>query len=314
MYLGSNVGFSASDEFMILIMSSIVSPNSKIKIAIKPSLNRLDDESIFSEINQSYLIERDEINLNLVKFDKKILSKIADKTEMLGNICYVKDGIVPFIREKLLSDKKIDDRYVRFAGVAGKYVLQKYYFSSEEIYLCYDLNEAKKYIKNISELRKVQLRERGIFLQRKILTAQDSAVLKGTINENKTFVSNSLHSTYLKGEFKDKFSLEYILAIMNSKLMNYYHDSLRLKGTDLHPQILISDLKKLPIKKITFNKQKPFINLVNKILVITKSGDYLENPAKKEEVKEYENQIDKLVYKIYGLTPEEIKVVEKAEK
>jgi len=36
----------------------------------------------------------------------------------------------------------------------------------------------------------------------------------------------------------------------------------------------------------------------------------LENPAKKEEVKEYEKQIDQMVYKLYGLTKEEIRIVE----
>lgn len=312
LYLGSNVGFSASDEFMILIMSSIFNYNynNKMKIAFKPSLDKLDDKNIFSELNQSYLIKRNEINLNLAKFDEELLSKIKDKTASLERICHVKDGIVPFIREKLLSDKKIDDRYVRFAGTAGRYVLQKYYFSSEEMYLCYDLNEAKKYIKDIAELRKVQLRKKEIFLHRKILTAQNSAVLKGAIDENKTFVSNSLHSTYLREEFKDKFSLEYILALINSKLMNYYHDSLRLKGTDLHPQILISDLKKLPIKKISSSKQKPFINLVNKIISITRDDDYLDNADKQAKVKKLEEQIDKLVYELYELTPEEIEIVE----
>jgi len=48
---------------------------------------------------------------------------------------------------------------------------------------------------------------------------------------------------------------------------------------------------------------------VDKILAITKAGDYLENVAKKEEVKEYEKQIDQMVYKLYGLTDEEIEIV-----
>jgi len=53
-----------------------------------------------------------------------------------------------------------------------------------------------------------------------------------------------------------------------------------------------------------------FIEIVDKILAITKSSDYLENPAKKEEVKEYEKQIDQMVYKLYGLTEDEIEIVE----
>jgi len=39
-------------------------------------------------------------------------------------------------------------------------------------------------------------------------------------------------------------------------------------------------------------------------------GDYLTNPAKQAKVKEYEREIDRMVYKLYSLTEEEIKIVE----
>jgi hypothetical protein len=222
----------------------------------------------------------------------------------------VKDGIVPFIREKMISTEKKDDRYVRFAGVAGTYVLEKYYFHSDELFLCYDINEAKKYIKDEVELRKVQLRNRQIFLHRKIITAQNSAILKGTIDEKRTFVSNSLHSIYLKDGLENNYILEYILALINSRLLNYYHNSLRVKGIDLHPQILIKDLKVLPIKKIPKPLQKPFVEIVDKILALTKSDDYQTNKSKQAEVKKLESQIDQMVYNLYGLTAEEIAIIE----
>ena len=38
--------------------------------------------------------------------------------------------------------------------------------------------------------------------------------------------------------------------------------------------------------------------------------DYLQNPDKQAQVKEYERQIDRMVYELYGLTNEEIKIVE----
>ncbi|MEM0203163.1 MAG: hypothetical protein QXO16_04175 [Archaeoglobaceae archaeon] len=39
--------------------------------------------------------------------------------------------------------------------------------------------------------------------------------------------------------------------------------------------------------------------------------DYLENPQKQQRVKELEREIDQLVYKLYGLTEEEIKIIER---
>ena len=69
-------------------------------------------------------------------------------------------------------------------------------------------------------------------------------------------------------------------------------------------------LSEIPIKKISNLEQKPFIDLVDKILAITKDDDYTENEKKQVKVKEYESQIDQLVYKLYDLTDEEIKIIE----
>lgn len=69
-------------------------------------------------------------------------------------------------------------------------------------------------------------------------------------------------------------------------------------------------MEKLPLKNINKQYQDPFIEVVNKILAITKSDDYLTNHNKQTILKEYENQIDQMVYKLYDLTDDEIKIVE----
>jgi len=59
---------------------------------------------------------------------------------------------------------------------------------------------------------------------------------------------------------------------------------------------------------------EPFGHQKHRILPLTQSDDYLENPQKQAKVKEYENQIDQLVYQLYNLTEEEIKIVEEGVK
>jgi len=54
-----------------------------------------------------------------------------------------------------------------------------------------------------------------------------------------------------------------------------------------------------------------FIEIVAKIILLTKNDDYSNSQEKKIQVKDYEKQIDQMVYKLYGLTKEEIEVVEK---
>ena len=52
------------------------------------------------------------------------------------------------------------------------------------------------------------------------------------------------------------------------------------------------------------------MKLIDKILDITKEEDYLQNEVKQKKVKEYEKQIDQLVYKLYGLTSKEVRIIE----
>lgn len=111
---------------------------------------------------------------------------------------------------------------------------------------------------------------------------------------------------------KDKsILLRYILALLNSKLFYvwlYYKG--KRKGEIL--ELYQKPLSEIPIKKISEDEQKPFIEIVDKILAITSSSDYLTISEKRARVQDYEKQIDKLVYKLYDLSPDEIAVVEKA--
>lgn len=49
---------------------------------------------------------------------------------------------------------------------------------------------------------------------------------------------------------------------------------------------------------------------MDQIFTITKDDDYLDNPDKQSKVKKLEKEIDKLVYELYELKPEEIEIVE----
>ena len=107
----------------------------------------------------------------------------------------------------------------------------------------------------------------------------------------------------------ERINLKYLTALLNSKLIAFWlkHKG-KMQGDNY--QIDKEPLLALPLKTIPSSEQKPFIALVDKILAITKDEDYLENPAKQAIVKEYEHQIDQLIYKLYGLTDDEIKIIE----
>jgi len=102
-----------------------------------------------------------------------------------------------------------------------------------------------------------------------------------------------------------KLNIKFILAILNSRVFNYY-----FKFFNQTNHVPIGEIKHIPIFDLSNVPQDCFIQLVDSILVITKDKDYLENPSKQAKVKEYEHQIDELVYKLYSLTLKEIEIVE----
>lgn len=99
-------------------------------------------------------------------------------------------------------------------------------------------------------------------------------------------------------------NLFFLWSILNSKLATFYHFNASPKATKwAFPKILVTDLKNFPIKNISPEREEPFIKLANQILTIKKHDA-------KADTSHLEKQIDSLVYELYGLTEEEIKVVE----
>jgi type I restriction-modification system DNA methylase subunit len=99
-------------------------------------------------------------------------------------------------------------------------------------------------------------------------------------------------------------ALKYVLALLNSK---FYFTWLYVKGKRKGEMLELyqKPLSEIPIKRISPDEQKPFIKLVDRILT-AKQRDV------EADVSASEQELDELVYALYGLTPEEIKIVESA--
>ena len=90
----------------------------------------------------------------------------------------------------------------------------------------------------------------------------------------------------------------FVLGVLNSNAVNYY-----FKFFNQTNHVPIGELKKIPFPSATAEQQKPIIALVDKILAAKKS-----NP--KADTYALEAQVDNLVYKLYSLDEEEIRIVE----
>ena len=116
-------------------------------------------------------------------------------------------------------------------------------------------------------------------------------------------------STNLMIALDQNYDLKYLLSIINSKFaLDWFYKNGKKRGTGV--DIGVKKLRLFPVKIADKDEQKLFAEIVDKILTITKSDDYLQNLAKEAKVKEYEKKIDQMVYKLYDLTDDEIKIVE----
>lgn len=89
--------------------------------------------------------------------------------------------------------------------------------------------------------------------------------------------------------------------MINSLAVRYFFDRYIVNSAGLTIHLDGHYLKKIPIPKIPQSAQQPFIALVDKIIQAKKDGT---------DTQTLETKIDKLVYKLYNLTVDEIKIIE----
>lgn len=77
--------------------------------------------------------------------------------------------------------------------------------------------------------------------------------------------------------------------------------------TELFPKIRIAQARQLPILRATSEQQQQIIDIVDRIIDIKSN-----NPNANTSF--FEQEIDKQVYALYNLTPEEIAIIEQSAK
>ena len=146
------------------------------------------------------------------------------------------------------------------------------------------------------------------FTPKILIRGNDTRITAVLDTDGSVFIG--IYGIKVQGGIKNAY--QYLLCLLNSQLYQWIfsaqNPSIKIGGN--YFSINSPHILRLPFKQISKNDQKPFINIADKILANTKDDDYLENTAKQAKVREYEKQIDQLVYHLYDLTDEEIKIVE----
>jgi len=134
-----------------------------------------------------------------------------------------------------------------------------------------------------------------------------------TISDPPVYFADSTNSILKQDE--SPYSLEYLLGILNSKLTQW-----RFKITSTNNNVGTNELESMPFRTINFNdsedvaKHDKMVKLVERMLDLHKQLAAAKVPDEKTRIQRQldatDKQIDQLVYDLYGLNEDEIKIVE----
>lgn len=218
------------------------------------------------------------------KQEREIFSKMESKSQSLESLFNIKYGLRTGNNDKYVTEKETE-----YPSIAGG-----------DIAALYQIKWKPKYLKNIDDLPNSYFKEH--FTEKKIIVQR---IRTNSLNLNARWIE----AAFIEGNFvpndsltymydkTENYSLMYLLGILNSFLMNKYY---RAYYTDVN--VKPTYLAQLPIPNISSKQQQPFISRVEKILSLKK---------KNHDTTSLEKEIDVLVYHLYELTYDEVKIIDK---
>lgn len=201
---------------------------------------------------------------------ENLIDKI-NKGTLIGNLYNVARG---------LPNTKVDYEGASYNAIKSTQV-QKYYHEYDYISIDTDFAD--------------------VFEKEMIIMPRTVAYLKAAYKETDTVLLDRIYYLTSKKQDDDK----YVLGVLNSKLINYwfeyYYSTTKVRGNyfDLNG----NQIKSIPIAKASIQQKMNLSKIVDIILKTKKSNPHADTSS-------LESEIDRLVYDLYGLTEEEIAIIE----
>jgi len=154
-------------------------------------------------------------------------------------------------------------------------------------------------------------------VKEKVLLRKTGYPIIATYDESGIFPEQSLYFIFNN---KTSNSLKYYTALINSKLFQFVYINSLVTNKDSTPQLKKVDLDKFPVivcdlkNKDEKLKHDEIVKLVDQLLKLNKEKSETKLQSKMELIQnkiDYcEDRINEIVYELYGLTKDEIKIVE----
>jgi hypothetical protein len=238
------------------------------------------------------------INIFIDQKTQQIVDLLQRDSNVLGEICDVINGMKPYEIGK--GSPNQTKEIVKNRIYDAEYQVNETYkalLRGKDINKYLTLWDGKRWIKYGDNLAAPRY-SANFGLPEKIVIRQTSDCLIATLDTQKFLCMNNLHIVNSKDE---KYNLKYILAIVNSKLMNFYYETLNPEKGEVLAEVKKQNVEKLLIKIANNKTQFIFIQRVDEIIALKSQG---------KDTTALEQQIDNMVYKLYELTYEEVKIID----
>jgi hypothetical protein len=254
--------------------------------------NNIDIVDWFSGGNDEFLTYADTRTVRVIR-------KIEKASKPLSDMADVQRGVTPF---NLEATAKYATSEPAFNGTVRRYSLER----GELKYIRFD--------KTLAEYKPERYFKGPRLLLRELISRQFRLQ---AVRTNDDFVTNKSMQSIL--QLPNSPDLNYLLGMMNSRLTSWYFLSKSNIGQrDDFPKIVLKETRLLPIYPINFSDPADkalhdrMVSLVDRMLALHKQSTRTpqEQEMVKREIESTDRRIDTLVYELYGLTEEEIKIVE----
>jgi len=263
-------------------------------------------------------MDSDSINIIDPPESQMLFRKIQELSSPLLNICRVYNGVKPFEKGKGTppqTDKIMEEKpFVQegpcpdktFSPLLRGSLIQRYRnLWNQDYWIKYGPWLAAP-------------RDPSIFTAPlKIMVRQTGDSIIATLVNNEFIARNNLH-ILLPHDMK--YNLRYILGIMNSQLFDFVYSFMNPEKGEALAEVKKHHVEQLPIRSINFSdpadkaRHDRMVSLVEQMLSLNKQLQAAKTDHEKTSLQRQidvtDKQIDQLVYELYGLTEDEIKIVE----
>jgi type I restriction-modification system DNA methylase subunit len=228
-----------------------------------------------------------------------VMRKIESCSRKLSEMADVQRGVTPFLLE---ANPKYPTSRNAYDGSVRRYSIEQI----NDKYIKYD--------ESLAEYKPPRYFEGERLLLRELISRQFRLQ---AVYVNDSFITNKSMQSILS--LDSRTNIKYLLGLLNSKTLSWYFlTKSNIGQRDDFPKIVLKETRELPIRTIDFanpadvKRHEQMVALVTRMLELHKRVPSTPQEAEQvaREIESTDRQIDRLVYELYGLTEDEIKIVE----